>query len=132
MAQINELLCVLMIESNLVCHLTQVRRTQHAGVAIGHIKSTRVTRIPVGIPLYRVGVRLLLYLGRYGGSTRIPSGESSLQTVGETACGICTWRAVLWNSECGTTLESPRHTGEGVDGVCHRRGVTSLGEPTAV
>jgi hypothetical protein len=74
MAQINELLRVLMIESNLVCRLTQVRRTRHAGVAISHIKSTRVTCIPVGIPLYHVGVRLLLYLGRYSGSTRIPSG----------------------------------------------------------
>ncbi len=132
MAQIDELLCILMIESNLVYRLTQVRRTRHAGVAIGHIKSTRVTRIPVCIPLYNVGVRLLLYLGRDSGSTRIPSGESSLRTTGETACGICTWRTVLWNSKCGTALELPRHTRGGIDGVCHRRGVTSLGEPTAV
>jgi hypothetical protein len=132
MAQIDELLHVLMIESNLVCCLMQVRRTQHAGVAIGHIKSTRVTCIPVGIPLYHVGVRLLLYLGWYSGSTRIPSREFSLRTTGETACGICTWRTVLWNSECGIALELPQHIRGGVDKVCHRRGVTSLGEPTAV
>jgi hypothetical protein len=132
MAQINELLRVLTIESNLVRRLTQVRRTQHAGVAIGHIKSTRVTCIPVGIPLYHVGVRLLLYLGWYSGITRIPSRESSLWTTGETACGICTWRMVLWNSKCGIALELPQHTGGGFDGVCLRHGVTSLGEPTTV
>jgi hypothetical protein len=131
MAQIDEL-HVLTIESNLVRRLMQVRRTGHAGVAIGHINFTRVTCIPVGIPLYHIGVRLLLYLGRYSGSTRIPSGESSLRTIGETTCGICTWRTVLWNSECGTSLESPWHTGGGIDGVCHRHGVKSLGEPTAV
>jgi hypothetical protein len=132
MAQMDELLRVLTIESNLVRCLTQMRRTQHAGVAISHIESTRVTRIPVGIYLYHVGVRLLLYLGWYSGNTRIPSGESSLRTTRETACGICTWRIVLWNSECGTALESPRHTGGGIDGVCHMCGVTPLSEPTAV
>jgi hypothetical protein len=113
MAQIEELLRILTIESNLVQHLTQVRGTQHAGVVISHIKSTRVTRIPVGIPFYHVGVRLLLYLGRYSGSTRIPSRESSWRTTGETACGICTWRTVLWNTEWGAPPWNRPGTPEG-------------------
>jgi hypothetical protein len=75
MAQIKELLRVLTIESNLVQRLTQVRRTGHAGVAIGHIKSTRVTRIPVGIPLYHVGVRLLLYRACIVGAQGHPPGN---------------------------------------------------------
>jgi hypothetical protein len=107
MAQIDELLRVLTVESNLVRRLTQVRRTGHAGVAIGHIKSTRVTCIPVGIPLYHVGVRLLLYLGWYSGSTRIPSKESSLWTTRETACGICTWRTVVGNLPKGYIRNVP-------------------------
>jgi hypothetical protein len=51
MPQVDVLLGILVIKTNVMCCLMQVGRAQHTCVSVGNVEATQVARIPIGIAL---------------------------------------------------------------------------------
>jgi hypothetical protein len=123
MTQINILLGILSVKTNLVRRLTKVRGARHARVAIGHVDSARVTRIPIGIMLDYIGKRLLLDVGLCRGPTRNVPSRWTVPTIHHRGRG----RTVWGNAACSIALETSWKNRGYADGAGHGGRKTALG-----
>ncbi len=122
MAQIDILLCIFPIKSNLMHGFTEVMRAHFAGVSVGNIEPTGVASIPAYMLFHDIGIKYVRALGNTISSQWAVSAAHGLRQMVQRRA---TRRRTL-EASGGTLREQTRRR---TAGAHRRRKTTTLGKP---